>query len=211
MRNILLNSIIIGIIFLLVGTTVIPANMSKITTTTSDDSLLRETAHDHIYNLIGGVNITFDYALKDTCVKIEWWKTPDRNCSYPIVNGNVSVNYTLKLQTYAVGVFALPRLASLFSTLFYDINTSRGSNGTSWNIVRYTDTIPGKEIYVTVETTHPFPTPPSDPGTNTTLMHIFSIASAFTIIPLRGYNEDRPYFIHQSYKNINITTSFYEP
>jgi hypothetical protein len=211
MKNkIVIKGIIIGIILLLVGATVIPASTNKNQNRTKDNTFAVKTVNDQIDNLIGGVIVTFDYAAKDSSVKFEWWKTIDRNFTYPIINGNVSVNYTIKLQAYAVGVYFIPRLLNMLSTLSYDVNTSRGSNWIKWKVVPFTLTTPGIEINLHVETTTPFPTPPSDPGKNTTMMWAYTAVSVFTFPPVRAGEETRPYLIHPSHKQINFTTSFYE-
>ncbi len=201
--------LIIGILLLLIGTTIAPASNYTNKNTIDQKSKIK-TLDRRIYNLIGGVIVTFDYLMKDNSVKFQWWTTNNTNLSYPIINNNVSVNYTIKLQAYAIGVYFIPRLVKLLSTLYYDVNTSRGSSWTSWKIVRFTNTTPGIEEYVYVETTTPFPTPPSDPGTNSTKMWIYSNIWAITIPPDRGEEENRPFFIHTKGRSMNFTATFYE-
>jgi len=186
MKNELIRKgLVFGMVLLFVGTSVVSATIYTNQSKAKDNNNTVKIAEDTIYNLIGGVNVTFDFPLVKGAVKWEWWKVNDRNFTYPITNGTVDVNYTIKLQAYSIGVFIIPRLVGLISTLFYPNEISRGSN---WKFcfIKFTDVFPGKVFNIYVHCKNRMPTPPPDQNSTKTRMWAFNQLSIFVFPPVYG-------------------------
>jgi len=188
-KNWIEKAVIIGIVLLFVGTSVVPASTNTNQSKAKDKDYAATITEEPTYNIIGGCNMTFDFPGKNTSVKCVWWLVNDRNFTYPIVNGNVSVNYTIVFQTYSVGIYLIPRLTWLTSSMYYPIDIMRGWNWTTVIIVPFWKVYPGYKIFLNVKTTNPLPTPPPDQGKDYTTFWVWNDAEAFTIWPVHGYGE----------------------
>ena len=178
--KLLRKGIVLGIIVLFVGTNIVPANVNTKNIIANDKNYTAEISDDTIhYNLIGGVNISFDNFWEKESIKIEYWFIPHpyRNFTYPVENGMVKINYTLLFQTWSDGFFLMRGLA-WFQNILYDFidghDKAIGQN-TTWRRVKWTDFTPYQE-YLYVES-YPIPVPENG--------HRFYLQSiALGIIPL---------------------------
>jgi len=146
MKNkIISKGLVIGIIVLFVGANIVPANTNTKHITVNNKNYTAEISDDTIYNLIGGVNISFGFSND---IRIEWWRVEDRNFTYPVEDGMVKINYTIRLQTKSNGFFILPRFAGLKSFLYFDGDVVLGGIGT-WKKVKWTQFRPFiEDLYV---------------------------------------------------------------
>jgi hypothetical protein len=123
MKNKFIGKVIVfGIVILFIEMSIIPVNANTEQNKANNENPIVKTADHTVYNLIGVVNISFHSPWKKPPVKppmkIEWRWEPDRNFTYPIHNGTVKVNYTLKVQISSDGLFFIPRLVMVITQLF---------------------------------------------------------------------------------------------
>ena len=183
MKNkIILKGLVLGIILLLTGTTIIPAHINTKQIKPRNMNSTITGTDEPIYNLIGGCNITYDFRGLPTAVKITWWVVPDRNFTYPIINGNVMINYSLKFQSYSNGFYLIPRLSLLssFAYAYYPDERKIGFDG-AYIVVPFTKNFndSGTVRYVVVES--PPIQPPNITGSE---IQTWNVATGITLPPV---------------------------
>ena len=147
-NKIISKGLVIGIIVLFLGTNIVPAAINTKNIIMNNKNYTTEISDDTVYNLIGGVNISFNFIFMKPIIIIEWWRVEDRNFTYPVEDGMVKINYTIRLQTKSNGFFTLPRFAGLQSFLYYDGDVALGGKGT-WKKVKWTQFQPViEDLYV---------------------------------------------------------------
>jgi len=139
--NLIRKGLVLGVIILFIGTSIVPANLNTNQNKAVNKDNTTSTTEEKYYNLIGGVNITYGYRGLPNVIKIEWWKNPDRNFTYPIINGKVSLNYTIEFQTYSNGIYFPPRLSGLVTAGYiyypYPYNETQFGTGVVGRIVPF--------------------------------------------------------------------------
>jgi hypothetical protein len=184
MKNELIRKgLIFGMVLLFVGTSVVSAKINTNQNKAVDKDYTTSTTERTYYNLIGGVNITYDFRGTPTVVKIEWWRAKDRNFTYPVKDGNVKINYTIELQSYSNGFFFVPRLSSLL-TLAYAYYPEEKQIGADFDfiIVPFWKSYgsPRSVKYIFVES-GPIPPPPPEPNSTKSIIKTWDVAMAIII------------------------------
>jgi len=208
MKNELIRKgLVFGMVLLFVGTSVVSATIFPNQSKARDNNQTVKIAESTVYNLIGGVNISFDFHGTRPAVNFTWWINPDRNFTYPITNGKVNVNYTFEVQFYSIGVFFIPRFAGLISTLYYPENIMLGE-GVAVDMVPFWQTKGDYDKFMYVECDNPIPTPPPDVNKTNTKFFTWNQAGALTITAEYGQNSYVKKFFHHSEREINFWATF---
>jgi len=191
MKNkLIIKGLVFGIIVLFIGTSASATSINLNQNKAKDKDYTAPTTNAPIYNLIGGVNITFGTPGQPHAVSITWWKVTDRNFIYPILPGNtICVNYTLRIRANSTGFFFIPRLVKVTTLCLPD-----KGNGSVSAIIPFWRHSPGfdRNITVTCIPVSILYWPPHIPMSFGT----FDEVSAFTFPPVKGDGESSPKVIH---------------
>jgi hypothetical protein len=109
---------VLGMIMLFVSAGLASAiNVDIKNPTIENKKYITEIAERQTYqgqNIIGELNIL----LTKEAPEFEWWVAEDRNFTYPIINGNVKVNYTFVLKIKPGDIFLAPWATALALWLY---------------------------------------------------------------------------------------------
>ena len=203
MKNkLIIKGLVFGIIVLFIGTSVVAASINSNQNNAKDKDYTAHTASAPIYNLIGGVNITFGTPFRPHAVNFTWWKVTDRNFTFPITGNFINdVNYTFRIKANSTGFFILPRLVQVQTLCVYP-----SGSGSESGLIFFWTRSPGFVKDITVRCANPGIIPPLWPK-HTLPFETISNAIAITFFPIVGDGESSPNIIHKSPASIPFVYS----
>ena len=138
MRNDIVKKLLVfGLILLFIGLSVIPSNANVVKK--SGDSIVSEVSIDDYTNYLGAIYFNFSRFSVDIGFK----HPEDTNYTFPVVDGNYTLNFTVELHTTSEQKLLLPRGAFTYAKISTDntpiwaafgINSIRGEFVGPWTI-----------------------------------------------------------------------------